>query len=141
MFLFRFHEDCTPRYMTEHSAAADLVAREGLVIEPGKVVCVPTGVWISEVEWFKVPEGFIPELQIRARSGLARKNSITLANGVGTIDADYREEIGVLLLNLSSENFAIQKGDRIAQMALNLLGRLNLPCGGQRQGGFGSTNV
>jgi dUTP pyrophosphatase len=72
---------------------------------------------------------------------LARKNSITLANGVGTIDADYREEIGVLLLNLSSENFAIQKGDRIAQMALNLLGRLNLPCGGQRQGGFGSTNV
>jgi dUTP pyrophosphatase len=141
MFQFRFHEDCTPRYMTEHSAAADLVAREGLVIEPGKVACVPTGVWIAEVEWPKVPEGFIPELQIRARSGLARKNSITLANGVGTIDADYREEIGVLLLNLGSEAFSIQKGDRIAQMALNLVGRLNLPYGGQRQGGFGSTNV
>jgi dUTP pyrophosphatase len=141
MFQFRFHEECTPRYMTEHSAAADLVAREGLVIEPGTVACVPTGVWISEVEWSKVPTGFIPELQIRARSGLARKNAITLANGVGTIDADYREEIGVLLLNLGREPFTIQKGDRIAQMALNLVGRLELPVGGQRQGGFGSTNV
>ncbi|HET9236333.1 MAG TPA: dUTP diphosphatase [Oligoflexus sp.] len=141
MFQFRFHEECTPRYMTEHSAAADLVAREGLVIEPGTVACVPTGVWISEVEWSKVPTGFIPELQIRARSGLARKNAITLANGVGTIDADYREEIGVLLLNLGREPFTIQKGDRIAQMALNLVGRLELPVGGQRQGGFGSTSV
>ena len=141
MFQFRFHEECTPRYMTEHSAAADLVAREGLVIEPGTVACVPTGVWISEVEWSKVPTGFIPELQIRARSGLARKNAITLANGVGTIVADYREEIGVLLLNLGREPFTIQKGDRIAQMALNLVGRLELPVGGQRQGGFGSTSV
>jgi dUTP pyrophosphatase len=141
MFQFRFHEECTPRYMTEHSAAADLVAREGLIIEPGTVACVPTGVWISEVEWSKVPTGFIPELQIRARSGLARKNAITLANGVGTIDADYREEIGVLLLNLGREPFKVQKGDRIAQMALNLVGRLELPIGGQRQGGFGSTSV
>jgi dUTP pyrophosphatase len=127
--------------MTEHSAAADLVAREGLVIEPGTVACVPTGVWISEVEWSKIPTGFIPELQIRARSGLARKNAITLANGVGTIDADYREEIGVLLLNFGREPFKVQKGDRIAQMALNLVGRLELPVGGQRQGGFGSTSV
>jgi dUTP pyrophosphatase len=93
------------------------------------------------VEWSKVPTGFIPELQIRARSGLARKNAITLANGVGTIDADYREEIGVLLLNLGREPFKVQKGDRIAQMALNLVGRLELPIGGQRQGGFGSTSV
>lgn len=142
MFQFRFHEDCTPRYMTEHSAAADLVAREALVIAPGKVEIVPTGVWISEVEWSKVPDGFIPELQIRARSGLARKHSICLANGIGTIDADYRDEIGVLLLNLGKEPFSIQKGDRIAQMALNLVGRLTvLPVGGQRQGGFGSTSV
>jgi dUTP pyrophosphatase len=141
MFQFRFHEDCTPRYMTEHSAAADLVAREGMIIEPGQVVCVPAGVWISEVEWSKVPEGFIPELQIRARSGLARKNSITLANGIGTIDADYRDEIGVLLLNYGKDTFTIQQGDRIAQMALNLLGRLDLPVGGKRQGGFGSTQV
>jgi dUTP pyrophosphatase len=141
MFQFRFHEDCTPRYMTEHSAAADLVAREGLVIEPGTVACVPTGVWIAEVEWSKVPQGYIPELQIRARSGLARKHAITLANGIGTIDADYRDEIGVLLVNLGREPFVIQKGDRIAQMALNLVGRLDLPVGGQRQGGFGSTSV
>ena len=141
MFQFRFHEDCTPRYMTEHSAAADLVAREGLTVDPGTVVIVPTGVWISAVEWEKVPVGYIPELQIRARSGLARKNGIALANGIGTIDADYRDEIGVLLINHSQAPFVIQKGDRIAQMALNLVGRLDLPVGGQRQGGFGSTSV
>ncbi|MCX6128808.1 MAG: dUTP diphosphatase [Proteobacteria bacterium] len=142
MFHFRFHEDCTPRYMTQHSAAADLVARVSMTAEVGKVICVPTGVWIAEVDWALVPEGFIPELQIRARSGLARKNSLMLANGVGTVDADYRDEIGVLLLNLGQEAFEIKAGDRIAQIALNLVGRMPaLPVGTQRLGGFGSTNV
>jgi dUTP pyrophosphatase len=142
MFNFRFHEDCTPRYMTEHSAAADLYAREEATLEPGKVVCVPTGVWISKVDWDQVPKGFIPELQIRARSGLARNNAIMLANGIGTIDADYREEIGVLLLNFGQTAFKIEKGNRVAQMATNLVVRLvTLPIGGLRTGGFGSTNV
>ncbi|MFY7929885.1 MAG: dUTP diphosphatase [Oligoflexus sp.] len=142
MFDLRFHEDCRPKYMTEHSAACDLLAREGLSIEPGQVALVPTGVWIAAVRWNEVPHGMIPELQIRARSGLARKNSISLANGMGTVDADYRDEIGVLLINQGRETFTIQKGDRIAQMALALVARLpQLEIGGLRVGGFGSTHV
>lgn len=142
MFKLRCSEGCQPAYMTEHSAACDLLAREAALLPPGKVVLVPTGVWIDSVEWGKVPAGFIPELQVRARSGLARKASITLANGIGTIDADYRDEIGVLLINLGEEAFYIQQGDRLAQMALNLVARIpELPIGGLRTGGFGSTAV
>ena len=142
MFELRYQDDCQPQYMTEHSAACDLVAREAMTIDPGLVVCIPTGVWIAQVKWEEVPDGMLPELQIRARSGLARKHSITLANGVGTVDADYREEIGVLLINLGREAFAVAKGDRIAQMALNLVLRLpHVPVGGKRVGGFGSTAI
>jgi len=142
MFKLRYAEGCQPAYMTEHSAACDLLAREAVVLPPGKVVLVPTGVWIESVEWDKVPVNFIPELQVRARSGLARKASITLANGIGTIDADYRDEIGVLLINLGEEAFTIQQGDRLAQMVLNLVARIpDLPIGGLRTGGFGSTLV
>ena len=142
MFTLRYHEGCQPAYMTEHSAACDLVAREAALLPPGKVVLVPTGVWIDKVEWDQVPENFIPELQVRARSGLARKSSVTLANGIGTIDADYRDEIGVLLINLGQEAFYIQQGERLAQMALNLVARIpGVPFGGQRTGGFGSTSV
>ncbi len=142
MFKLRYSEGCQPAYMTEHSAACDLLAREAALLPPGKVVLVPTGVWIDSVEWDQVPTGFIPELQVRARSGLARKSSITLANGIGTIDADYRDEIGVLLINLGEEAFSIQQGDRLAQMALNLVARIpELPIGGLRTGGFGSTAV
>ena len=142
MFKLRFDEDCRPQYMTEHSAACDLIARDAALIPPGEVACVPAGVWIESVEWEKVPEGYIPELQVRARSGLARKFGISLANGIGTIDADYRDEVGVLLANLGKEAFIIQKGDRIAQMALNLVVRIpGVAIGGQRNGGFGSTSV
>ena len=142
MFKLRYLEGCQPAYMTEHSAACDLLAREAALLPPGKVVLVPTGVWIDSVEWEKVPVGFIPELQVRARSGLARKSSITLANGIGTIDADYRDEIGVLLINHGEEAFYIQQGDRLAQMVLNLVARIpGLPIGGERKGGFGSTSL
>ncbi len=142
MFELRFHAECEPQYMTEHSAACDLVARESAVVKPGKVACIPSGVWIASVDWSKVPIGLIPELQIRARSGLARKHSICLANGIGTVDADYRDEIGILLLNLGTEDFQIAKGDRIAQMALSFVGRIeNLRVGGVREGGFGSTSI
>ncbi len=142
MFKLRYEEGCEPKYMTEHSAACDLVAREGVKVEAGKVALVPTGVWIESVDWALVPEGFIPELQVRARSGLARKSGISLANGIGTIDADYRDEIGVLLINHGSDTFEIQAGDRLAQMALNLVARIpGLPVGGLRLGGFGSTSV
>ncbi|MBC7660356.1 MAG: dUTP diphosphatase [Chitinophagaceae bacterium] len=142
MFKLRFAEGCEPAYMTEHSAAADLVAREAALLPPGKVVLVPAGVWIDSVEWAQVPTGFLPELQVRARSGLARKASISLANGIGTIDADYRDEVGVLLINHGEEAFIINQGDRLAQMVLNLVARIpGLPVGGERKGGFGSTLV
>jgi len=127
--------------MTAHSAAADLYAREAASIPSQSTAKIATGVWIDKVDWALVPAGFIPELQVRARSSLAFKHSIMLANGVGTVDADYPDEICVLLFNAGKEPFTITPGDRVAQLALNLLCRLpELPIGGQRVGGFGSTD-
>jgi dUTP pyrophosphatase len=129
-----------PSYSTQASAAADLRSAIDLVIPPGTRSRVPTGVWIDSIDWTKVPEGMIPELQVRARSGLAFKYGVMLTNGVGTVDADYPDEIGVLLYNSGIENFVIQKGDRIAQITLNLVTRISqLEVGGIREGGFGST--
>ena len=140
MISLKFEKNQAPRYMTAHSAACDLFAREGLVIAPQKVAKVPVGVWIQAVDWSKVPENFIPELQVRARSGLAFKHSIMLPNGIGTIDADFSDEICVLLYNGGAESFTVSSEMRIAQMALNLVGRIpNLEIGGERTGGFGST--
>jgi dUTP pyrophosphatase len=132
--------DLMPSYATAASAAADLRAASDLVIAPGHHCKMSTGVWIDRVDWTRVPEGLIPELQIRARSGLAYKHGLMLTNGVGTIDADYRDEICVLLFNSGLEPFIIQKGDRIAQITLNLVHRIDgLNTGGTRVGGFGST--
>jgi dUTP pyrophosphatase len=127
--------------MTAHSAGADLLAREEMVIGAGERGKVATGVWIAEINWDSVPDGFIPELQIRARSGLAFKYGVMLTNGVGTIDADYRDEICVLLFNSGKEAFTIKRGDRIAQMVLNLVPRLSCleTTTSARSGGFGST--
>ncbi len=146
MFRLRFRTGFEPAYMTEASAGADLKSTEHLVIPPGRVGRVPTGVFIELVEWHKVPDGFIPELQIRARSGLAFKKQITLANGIGTIDADYPDEICVLLINLGQEAFIVEPGDRIAQLVVNLVGRLPLTpispeLSSARTGGFGSTGI
>jgi dUTP pyrophosphatase len=135
-------QELLPRYATAASAAADLRAANDLVIPPGERAKVATGVWIDRVEWEKVPRGMIPELQVRARSGLAFKHGIMLTNGVGTIDADYKDEICVLLYNSGRESFVIQKGDRIGQITLGLVSRINsLPIGGERSGGFGSTGI
>ena len=143
MIRLKIHSsDLLPSYATAASAAADLRAACDSIIAPGQRVKVPTGVWIEHVEWDKVPPGMIPELQIRARSGLAFKHGIMLTNGVGTVDADYPDEICVLLFNSGSESFVIQKGDRIAQITLNLVQRIpNLSVGGHRTGGFGSTGI
>jgi dUTP pyrophosphatase len=146
MFSLRFSTGFEPAYMTKASAGADLKSTEYLVIPPGCVRRVPTGVFIDHVEWNRVPEGFIPELQIRARSGLAFKKQVTLANGVGTIDADYPDEICVLLLNLGSEPFVVNPGDRIAQIVVNMVGRLQIDPAAtasslERTGGFGSTGL
>jgi dUTP pyrophosphatase len=139
---FRCEDGQTPKYQTTHSAAADLMAAEALTIPAGGKAKVRTGVWIESVDFSGLKPGILPELQIRARSGLAFKHGITLTNAIGTIDADYRDEICVLLWNTGSEPFSILKGDRIAQMALNMVGRLDsLDAGGLRLGGFGSTGV
>jgi len=144
MFRLRFRAGFEPAYMTAASAGADLKSTSNLVIPPGTVGRVPTGVFIEAVAWEKVPEGFIPELQIRARSGLAFKKQITLANGVGTVDADFPDEICVLLINLGKEDFVIEPGDRVAQLVANLVPRMPDCIGAlsnTRHGGFGSTGI
>ena len=101
-----------PKYQTELSAGMDLYANieEAFTLKPLERKLVPTGLFLE------LPAGF--EAQVRPRSGLAVKNGITVLNAPGTIDADYRGEIGVILINLSSENFIINDGDRIAQMVI-----------------------
>lgn len=101
-----------PAYQTAHSAAADLVAciDESVALESLDRAIIPTGFAMA------LPAGY--EAQIRPRSGLAAKHGIAMANGVGTIDADYRGEIGVIVVNLSKETFVIEPGMRIAQMII-----------------------
>ncbi len=101
-----------PTYATEQSAGMDLKANTDtpLTLEPLQRAMIPTGLFIS------LPAGF--EAQVRPRSGLAAKHGITVLNTPGTIDADYRGEIKVILVNLSSENFTIEPGERIAQMVI-----------------------
>ena len=142
MFTLRYDERFPPTYMTAHSAAADLRACVDAVLEPAQSLAVATGVFITAIDWQQVPAGCVPEIMIRARSGLAARHGITLLNGVGTIDADYRDEIKVLLFNHSRETFRISTGDRIAQMVVSLSHRLAcLPQPEtQRKGGFGSTD-
>jgi dUTP pyrophosphatase len=131
-----------PTYATTASAAADLRATCDLVIPAGERGKVPSGVWIDRVDWERVPLGMIPELQVRARSGMAFKHGVMLTNGLGTIDADYADEICVLLYNSGKESFTIKKGDRIAQITMNLVVKIPvLTTGGSRSGGFGSTGV
>ena len=101
-----------PEYATEHSAGMDLRAdiKESITLEPLKRAMVPTGIYIE------LPEGF--EAQIRPRSGLAAKHGISLVNTPGTIDADYRGEIKVIMVNLSDTPFVLNPGERIAQMVI-----------------------
>ena len=101
-----------PQYATEQSAGMDLRANidEQIVIQPMQRLLIGTGLHIA------LPKGY--EAQIRPRSGLALKHGITVLNSPGTIDADYRGEIGVLLINLSDKDFVINDGERIAQMVI-----------------------
>ena len=101
-----------PSYETEHAAGMDLRAavKEPVTLEPGARTLVPTGLRIA------LPEGY--EAQIRPRSGLALKHGISLPNTPGTIDADYRGEIGIIMINLGQEAVVIRRGDRIAQMII-----------------------
>ena len=101
-----------PRYETEGSSGMDLSANinSNIEIEPGDSTIIPTGISVS------IPKNF--EIQIRPRSGLAAKNQISVLNTPGTIDADYRGEIKVILINLGKKKFVLEKGTRIAQMVL-----------------------
>ena len=130
-----------PQYKTSGASAMDLVAAiyEDIVIPSGEIKIIPTGIAIE------LPHN--TEAQVRSRSGLAIKKGIAVVNGIGTIDEDYRGEICVGLINLSREDFTIQRGDRIAQMAImevlkpqiEVLDELSET---QRaDGGFGSTGV
>ncbi len=128
-----------PDYQSAHAAGLDIHAclDAPLTLQPMERVMVPTGLAAE------VPPGF--EMQIRARSGLSIKHGITMVNGVGTIDADYRGEIGVLVINLGQEPFVIDPGMRIAQMVIAKYEKISwLEVGALSQtdrgaGGFGST--
>jgi dUTP pyrophosphatase len=108
-----------PAYETAHAAGMDLRAdvETTVVLKPMERKLIPTGLYIE------LPEGF--EAQIRPRSGLAFKHGIGIVNSPGTIDADYRGEVKVLLINFSTENFEINTGDRIAQMVVAKHERVN----------------
>lgn len=101
-----------PEYATKQSAGLDLRANldEPVVLKPLQRALIPTGLFIA------LPDGY--EAQIRPRSGLALKKGISIVNAPGTIDADYRGEIGVILINLSNEDFIVEDGERIAQMVI-----------------------
>ena len=130
-----------PEYATVQSAAVDLLAAvtEGVVLAPGARTLIPTGLAIA------LPDGY--EAQVRPRSGLALRNGITLLNTPGTIDADYRGEIGIILMNLGQEDFTVERGMRIAQMLIAPVTRLtwnavfSLDKSKRGSGGFGSTGV
>jgi dUTP pyrophosphatase len=128
-----------PAYATSGSAGMDLLAAvtEPLDLAPGERALVPTGLAIA------LPEGY--EAQVRPRSGLALKHGVSVLNSPGTIDADYRGELGVILINHGQNVFNIQRGDRIAQLVVapvvqaRWVGTANLPDSERGAGGFGST--
>jgi dUTP diphosphatase len=128
-----------PQYATEHAAGMDLCAavEKDLVLHPGQTVLVPTGFAIA------LPVGY--EAQIRPRSGLALKHQISVLNSPGTIDADYRGEVKIILTNFGSEEFTVRRGERIAQMVIAKHERAewherpSLGETGRGAGGFGHT--
>ena len=130
-----------PAYQSADAAGLDLLAAvpqdTPLILAPGKHAMVPTGLAIA------LPPGF--EAQVRPRSGLAAKHGVTVLNAPGTIDADYRGEVSVLLINHGEVPFTIRRGERIAQMVIapvvqgELVASASLPDTGRGSGGFGST--
>jgi dUTP pyrophosphatase len=126
-----------PSYQTPHAAGLDLTAAEQAILSPGERAAVGTGISIA------LPVGH--EAQVRPRSGLALKYGVTLLNSPGTIDADYRGEIRVILINHGSEPFRIERGDRIAQLIVAPISKAVwtevevLPESERGVGGFGST--
>lgn len=134
----KLHPDAkAPMYQTDQSVGADLTSIEDVEIAPGKFCLVKTGIAVE------LPRA--TEMQIRPRSGLASKYGITVLNAPGTIDSDYRGEVGVLLINHGTDTFRVNKGDRIAQAVLakailtNYRAVKELSSTDRGDGGFGST--
>ena len=133
-----------PKYETLGSAGMDVRAMcsEPIIISPGESKIIPTGLHVE------IPQGY--EIQVRSRSGLAAKRKIFVLNSPGTIDSDYRNGIGVILMNLGDSDFIIENGERIGQLVLNEVPQINwvpvstldeLSSTDRGMGGFGSTNT
>lgn len=130
-----------PEYETKGSAGMDLRANldQPVVLKPGERRLIETGLFVE------IPEGY--EAQVRARSGLSIKHGITLINGIGTVDSDFRGELRVPLVNLGQEDFVIENGDRIAQMVIAKYSKVtwkiadSLSETERGEGGFGHTGV
>jgi dUTP pyrophosphatase len=140
----RGHEDADiplPQYMTEQAVGMDLYAavKDEVIVAPGEIRLIATGIAVA------IPQGY--EGQVRPRSGLALKHGLTIINSPGTIDADYRGEIGVGLVNLGTNPYTIRRGDRIAQLVISPVVKakwspvLKLDETGRNEGGFGHTGV
>lgn len=130
-----------PAYASAHAAGLDLLAAVSgpVILEPGGRALLPTGIAIA------LPEGY--EAQVRPRSGLAARNGVTVLNSPGTIDADYRGEVCVVLINLGDAPFRVERGMRIAQLVVAPVAAVrwretaNLPETARAEGGFGSTGT
>lgn len=132
-------EATAPRYQTQGSAGLDLCSAIPFSLEPMERMLVPTGLRIS------VPDGY--EAQVRPRSGLALRHGISMVNSPGTIDSDYRGEVGVLLINLGKEAVEFKQGDRIGQLVISPVARAQIVIvevldeTERGEGGFGSTGI
>jgi len=130
-----------PRYMSEAAAGMDVCAavEAPVVLAPGEVKLIPTGLFVA------VPTGY--EVQVRPRSGLALKHGLTIVNSPGTIDADYRGEVGIIVGNIGREPFTITRGLRIAQLVVAAVARADveavrdLPDSARGDGGFGHSGT
>jgi len=130
-------DNALPQYETNGSAGLDVRSAENGLLKPGEFKLITTGICVE------IPYGY--EIQVRPRSGLAKNYGVTVLNSPGTIDADYRGEIGVILINHGQYDFEVKSGDRIAQLVLCPIERINWMAvgsiGGTKRGekGFGST--
>jgi dUTP pyrophosphatase len=138
--IIQAEEEFFPSYGSEHAAGADVRAciQEDVWIEPGCSALIPTGIKVA------IPPGY--EIQVRPRSGLALKNQVTVLNTPGTIDADYRGEIGVILINHGKNSFQVTRGMRIAQLILAQVSKAiftldELSVTARGEGGFGHTGT
>lgn len=134
-------ENNLPSYETAASAGMDVRAanEEDIILKPFERKLIPTGLFLE------IPDGY--ECQVRSRSGLALKSGVSVLNAPGTIDADYRGEVGVILINLSQEEFVVKKGDRVAQLVFakfeqaQWIASDELSESQRGEGGFGSTGI